>query len=389
MPANRSRARESRADPGSRPARDTTEPRERPTLETIARRLGVSRATVSNAYNRPDQLSTRLRDQVLSAAAELGYAGPDPAARSLRRGRVGAVGYMLADQLSYAFSDPAVVAFLDGFAEVLEPEDTGLLILPGGERGGPAPEMVSNAVVDGLVSCGLPEDDPAFAAARARGIPLVVVDHPARRNEGVVRIDDQRGAVAAAQHLVDLGHRRIAVVTFELRRDRRVGMVDAERLASATWTVPRERFAGYRSALEAAGIEWTTVPIWECRYNGRRPGREAAAALLTRRPRPTAIIALSDELALGVIEGARDLGLTVPADLSVIGFDDTVVAAGSTPPLTTVRQPLRRKGQQAARRLLELQAGRPAVRSRRLPTELVVRGSTGPPPEQSPHHPAQ
>jgi DNA-binding LacI/PurR family transcriptional regulator len=90
-----------------------------------------------------------------------------------------------------------------------------------------------------------------------------------------------------------------------------------------------------------------------------------------------------------VIEGARDLGLAVPADLSVIGFDDTVVAAGSTPPLTTVRQPLRRKGQQAARRLLELQAGRPPVRSRRLPTELVVRGSTGPPPEPSPHHPAQ
>jgi DNA-binding LacI/PurR family transcriptional regulator len=271
------------------------------------------------------------------------------------------------------------VAFLDGFAEALEPHGTGLLILPGGEEGGPSPELVSNAVVDGLVSCGLPDDDPGLVAARARGIPLVVVDHPGRAGEGVVRVDDRGGARAVAGHLTDLGHRRVAIVTFELGRDRRAGFVDAERLAGATWTVTRERLAGYRDALAAGEVGWATVPIWECPYNGREPGRQAGEALLARRPRPTAIIAISDELALGVLAAAEAARLDVPGDLSVAGFDDTPVAATSTPPLTTVRQPLRRKGQLAGRRLLELRTGRPPARPRRLPTELIIRESTAPP----------
>jgi DNA-binding LacI/PurR family transcriptional regulator len=353
--------------------------RERPTLETIARLLGVSRATVSNAYNRPDQLSADLRDRVLATAADLGYAGPDPAARGLRKGRVGAVGYMLGDRLSYAFSDPAAIAFLDGLAGVLEPEGTGLLIIPGGESGGPPPELVSSAVVDGLVSYCLSEDDPALDAARARSVPLVMVDHPGRRNEGVVRVDDAGGAAAVGRHLVDLGHRHLAVVSLELRRDRRAGLADPDRVASVTWTVSRERLAGNRAAVEAAGIDWATVPIWECPYNGRQPGREGAAALLSMRPRPTAIIAHSDETALGVLEGAHDQGIDIPGDLSVVGFDDTDAAGLATPPLTTVRQPLHRKGELAGRRLLELQAGRAPARPRRLPTELIVRASTAPP----------
>lgn len=357
-------------------------PSDRPTLATIAARLGVSRATVSNAYNRPDQLSAEMRDRVLAAAAALGYAGPDPAARSLRRGRVGAVGYLLCDRLSYAFSDPAAVAFADGLAEALEPEGAGLLILPSASGGGPSPDVVRNAVVDGLVIYALADDDPALVAARERSVPLVVVDQAGRPGEGVVRIDDRGGAAAVAQHLADLGHRDVAVVSFEMHRDRRAAFADADRVAGATWAVVRERIAGYRSAFEAAGIDWASVQIWECAHNGRQPGRDAAAAVLATKPRPTAIVALSDELALGVIEGAQDLGLAVPEDLSVVGFDDAPAAASATPALTTVHQPLRRKGLTAGRRLLEVQKGQPPTRSRRLPTELVVRGSTGPPPRR-------
>ncbi len=356
----------------------------RPTLATIAAQLGVSRATVSNAYNRPDQLSAGLRDRVLAAAAELGYAGPDPAARSLRKGRVGAVGYLLCDRLSYAFSDPAAVAFADGLAEVLEPEGAGLLILPSAAGGGPLPEVVRNAVVDGMVIYALADDDPALTAARERSVPLVVVDQAGRAGEGVVRIDDRGGAAAVARHLAELGHRRVAIVSFEMRRDRRAGLADADRMAAATWAVVRERLAGYRTALEGAGLDWEAVPVWECPYNGRQPGHEAAAALLASEPRPTAIVALSDELALGVIDGAHELGFDVPGELSVVGFDDAPAAAAATPPLTTVHQPLRRKGLMAARRLLEVQAGRRSTRSRRLPTELVVRASTAPPSRRRP-----
>jgi DNA-binding LacI/PurR family transcriptional regulator len=352
---------------------------ERPTLDTIAHDLGVSRATVSNAYNRPDQLSAALRERILAAAAALGYAGPHPAARTLRTGRAGAVGVLLCDRLSYAFSDPAAVLFLDGLAEVLEPEGVGLLILPGMEAAGPVPALVQAAVVDGLVTYCLPDDDPALVAARERGLPLVLVDHGGRRGEATVRVDDPGGGAGIVRHLLDLGHTRLAIVSYELGPGRRQGLADADRLRTIAFGGTRERLGGYRTALAAAGLDWPTTPIYECDHNGRQPGREAAAELLGGRRRPTAIVAMSDELAMGVLEAAHDAGLEVPRHLSVVGYDDTPGAAVTTPPLTTVRQPLRSKGEQAGRRLLALRNGRPVGRSRRLPTEVVVRASTAPP----------
>jgi DNA-binding LacI/PurR family transcriptional regulator len=352
---------------------------ERPTLDTIARLVGVSRATVSNAYNRPDQLSDALREQILETAASLRYAGPSPAARSLRTGRVGAVGVLLCDRLSYAFSDPAAVLFLDGLAEALEPEGAGLLILPGSQGGGPPPALVHGAVVDGFVTYCLPDGDPALDAARERGVPLVLVDHPGQPGEAAVRVDDPGGGRAVVEHLLDLGHRRLAVVSYELGLSRRHGLVDADRLDHIAFAGTRERLGGYRAALADAGLDWPATPIFECDRNGRQPGREAASELLARRPRPTAIVAMSDELAMGVLEAAHDRGLQLPRDLSVVGFDDTPGAAVATPPLTTVRQPLRRKGEEAGQRLLALRDGGRRGRSRRLPTELVVRASTGPP----------
>jgi DNA-binding LacI/PurR family transcriptional regulator len=360
--------------------------RERPTLATIAQALGVSRATVSNAYNRPDQLSPALRERILATAASLGYAGPDPAARSLRQRRVGAVGVLMSDRLSYAFSDPAAVLLLDGLAEVLEPEGAGLLILPGMHGGGPPPELVRNAVVDGLVTYCLADDDPALAAARARRVPLVLVDDAPdptgreERGEVAIQVDDPGGAAAVAQHLLDLGHRRIAVVSYELTRDRRSGFAAAERQRAISFSGTRERLGGYRTALVGAGLDWWDVPVWECARNGRQVGREAAATLLAMRPRPTAILAMSDELAIGALEAARDAGIDVPGELSVVGFDDIPAAVFTTPPLTTVRQPLRRKGELAGQHLLDLRAGGRPRRTPRLPTELVVRASTAPPP---------
>jgi DNA-binding LacI/PurR family transcriptional regulator len=214
---------------------------------------------------------------------------------------------------------------------------------------------------------------------------LVLVDDVPRRGaeggpgDDAIQIDDPGGATAAAQHLVDLGHRRIAVVSFELTRDRRSGMASAERQAAITFSGTRDRLGGYRKGLVDAGLDWSDILVWECPHNGRQVGREAAAVVLETRPRPTAILAMSDELAIGTLEAARDAGVDVPGELSVVGFDDIPAAAHTTPPLTTVRQPLRRKGELAGELLLALQAGRRPALAPRLPTELVVRGSTAPP----------
>lgn len=285
------------------------------TLKTIAEAVGVSRTTVSNAYNRPDQLAPELRDRILGAARELGYSGPDPAARRLRSGRRDAVGLLLAGGLAYAISDPAAVMLLQGMARATEAAGLAMLVVP--DRG----EGVRDAVVDAFCLYAMTADHPNVAAAQVRGLPLVVVDEPRLDGHAFVGCEERVGARLAAEHLLDLGHRRFAVLT------------DGGR---------GERLAGYREALTAAGAEWVEVPRFE--------------------PGPTAVLATTDRLALDVLEA-------VPDDVSVVGFDDIPAAAAAR--LTTVRQPLVEKGEIAGRLLSE--GGADEVI---LPVELVVRGST-------------
>jgi DNA-binding LacI/PurR family transcriptional regulator len=343
----------------------------RVTLQTLADALGVSRTTASNAFNRPDQLNPALRERVLALAAELGYAGPDPAGRALRSGRAGAIGVLLTEQLSYAFGDPAAVATLRGLAIEAEQAGISLSLLPVPLSGGAvAAGAVQSALLDACFVYALPEGHASVEGALERRIPVVIADTPHVPGVPFVSIDDRAGARAAAQHLLDLGHRRLAVASLRLREDGRTGLVDGDRRGAATYRVTRERLNGYADAITAAGLDWDAVPIYEGHPNSRALGAEAASALLALDPRPTAILAMSDEIALGVIDAA---GRPVPEQLSVVGFDD---APAATPRgLTTVRQPLVEKGRAAGRMLLEaLDGGTPADVT--LPTELVVRGST-------------
>ena len=316
------------------------------TLRTIAEAVGVSRTTVSNAYNRPDQLAPELRDRILGTAREFGYWGPDPAARRLRSGRRDAVGLLVSGGLSGTFGDPASVMLVQGIARATEEAGVALLLVP--ERGG-----VRDAVVDAFCLYSLAAEHPSVAAARERGVPLVVVDAPRIEGHAFVGSEDRRGARLAVEHLLALGHRRFALLT-----------------ASA---VHHDRLAGYREALEAAGIEWAAVPRHELTADQPERGLEGARPALAAEPRPTALLAATDQLALGAIQAASEAGLHVPGDVSVVGFDDVPAAAWSHPALTTVRRPLFEKGQVAGRLLSGGADGREVI----LPVELVVRGSTG------------
>ena len=349
----------------------------KPTLATVAEVMGVSRTTVSNAYNRPDQLTPELRERVLETARGLGYPGPDPAGRRLRQGRAGAVGVLLTEQLSYAFADSAAVAFLEGLARRCEDAAEALALIPLG-RGEEAANVVREAFVDALCVYSLPDRHPALAAALDRRLPVVVVDGPRANATTFVGLDDRGGARALAEHLVELGHRRLAVIVPTLVFDGREGRVDDARLRKAAYYNDRERLAGVREALEAADISWQQTLIEE-RSNRQDAGAAAARSLLAETPRPTALIAMSDQLALGAIRAAHELGLEVPTDLSIGGFDDIPEAAQSQPPLTTVRQPLVDKGLLAGDRLFELIDGNQPPDAL-LPVQLVVRESTGPAP---------
>jgi DNA-binding LacI/PurR family transcriptional regulator len=349
----------------------------RVTLQTVADKVGVSRMTVSNAFSRPDQLSAHLRARILAAAQELGYAGPDPSARALARGTTGAVGVLMTDSLSYAFTDEVSTGFLSAVTDELGPTGRALTLLSSRSYGDDVPAR--DVPMDGAIVYSCDGFSPAVEWLVRRDLPLVFVDQEPPDEWPTVNVDDRGGARAGAQHLLDLGHRRVGILTGELAGPH--GEVDAER-ASFQY-VARERLAGWTETLRAAGVEPVVVrqPLSpeDASYEGGR-------LLLERDARPTGILCFSDVMAHWVVRAAEDLGLRVPDDVSVVGFDDNPLARRMRPDLTTIRQPIAEKGRVAAAALGAAIAA--AQKGTELPgehvvlaTELVVRGSTGPAPQ--------
>src|SRR3954467_14247294 len=212
------------------------------TLVTVARAVGVSPATVSNAYNRPRKLSPALRERILATARDLGYSGPAPAARSLRRGRAGSVGLLFGEALTYVFQDPGAMEFLRGLAEGTARHNSVLQLiaaLDADEQEGSS--LLANAIVDGLVVWSLPDRHPLVRLARERNIPLVT--HGGPRLDGVpfVGIDDRTAAEAAAEHLLQLGHRSLAVISFPFGPSRRARHRDSTKINRPRYRVTRER----------------------------------------------------------------------------------------------------------------------------------------------------
>lgn len=347
------------------------------TLTRVAKELGISPMTVSNAYNRPNQLSEALRARIFETARRLGYHGPDPVGRSLRRQRTDVVGVLYSNPLSYAFDDPAAVSFLGGLSSITEEADLGLLLVPA--AGGRDPGTATRAAVDGFVIYSMSDEEPLLETALDRELPTVVVDQPFKEGLPFVGIDDEAAARMAAEHLLHLGHERFAVVSFALSPDGREGIADSVRQEQAAFRVSRLRLLGYRAALEDAGLLWSGVPVYECPGSAREFGQRAAEALLSPDPRPTAVLALSDQLALGIIEWATERGLSVPEDVSVMGFDDIPAAASADPPLTTVHQDHAEKGRLAGRMLVSQLRQEDGPSAGPLAARLVVRGSTSSP----------
>lgn len=361
-----------------RPMGQPSRTRRTATLASLAAELGVSRTTVSNAYNRPDQLSAQLRQRVLDAAKRLGYPGPDPVARSLRTRRAGAVGLLLTETLSYAFRDPGAVLFLEGLALACEDAQTGLLVVPAVPGRGTDPAVVARAAVDGFVVYSMPDGNAYLQIVLERPVPTVVVDEPTHL-DGVdwVGVDDRAAMAGLVRHLTGLGHRRIAVVATKLRLEGVDGPADVDRRRTVAYAVIRDRLAGVADALGEVGVPWEQVQVEERADHLAEAGAAAAHALLERQGDLTAIVCMTDLLALGVLTALRERGVAVPAEVSVSGYDD--VPAAEPAGLTTVRQPLLDKGRIAGALLFD-PGERPEARRRTLPTELVVRATTGPAP---------
>jgi DNA-binding LacI/PurR family transcriptional regulator len=328
-----------------------------PTLDDVASRAGVSRMTVSNVYNHPDLVAEPTKTKVWLAASELGYAGPSPVGRALRRGRAGVLGLLTADPLSYLFTDPGAASWMHGLAAQADEHDLSLQVIHA--SGAAARQKVADSLVDGWVVLGVAGDDPAMEAVIERRQPMVTSPGPVIAGAHCVQADVYGGVRAVMDHLLSLGHERIAVVTPPVH--------------GPIWET---RLAACRVAIESNGRAWSAVPVVQSTENSRRAGAAAAADLL-RGDRPTAVFAATDALALGVMDAAHRTGMRVPDDLSVVGYDNIDDAATSVPPLTTVRQDLPEQGRLAA--VLVSQAAGVDGTLHVLPTALIVRASTAPP----------
>lgn len=350
----------------------------KPSLKTIAAAAGVSVSSVSNAYNRPGQLSDEVRERIFRVADEQGYGGPDTAARTLRGKRVGAIGVLFTEGLSYAFDDPYTIGMLGGLAEVAERSHTAMTLIPiastRGDAAGAVEQSVlavAQAVVDGIVIYCVDPDHPARDVLRRRDLPVVTNHDLGEPEHGLVIIDESAAAEPVGALITELGHRRVTFLVETASDTGGPEIVTADRIADQLNTLELQRIAGFCRGL-GSGIELDTVAAGG---NSDAVGYAAAQLALDAVPRPTALVAISDVLALAALRAVRDRGLEPGRDVSVTGFDDIPAAAPAG--LTTVRQPIRERGRTLGRMLLD-----PEFTERHvvLPTELCVRASTGPAP---------
>jgi DNA-binding LacI/PurR family transcriptional regulator len=339
----------------------------RVTLARVAELAGVSVMTASYTYNQPSRVSDQARAKVLAAAAQLGYAGPDPSARSLRRGSTRTLGVVLGEHLSYAFEDPGAVSFLAGIAEVCADRGYGMTILPitGADDD---VQRIRAAAVDGFIVWTTSDDDPVLAAVQATKRPAVVHGGPAVRGLELISIDNQASARAVGA-VAFAGAKRPAIVSQPLSRDRISTITTGADLTGVLFPVTRDRLAGYRQAAEDAGIAWSDVIVAVCARNDAAEAEHIAATLLASPEPPDAIAAMSDEQAAGVVHAARAAGCVIPDDVAITGWDDAAVAAQLG--LTTVAQSLREQGAACAQAALGQEP------SSRTPSwSVVLRGST-------------
>jgi DNA-binding LacI/PurR family transcriptional regulator len=346
----------------------------RPRIADVAREAGVSKTAVSFAFNNPDRLAAGTAIRIREVAESLGYR-PNPVARLLTQPRTLTLGILTPQALAVTFSNPFFAEFSEGVAQTAERLGYALHFIS--PLHGSLALAVGRATVDGVVAIGLSAGHPEVGQIQTAGLPMVLVDTDDLPGHSSVVVDDEGGARAAAEHLLALGHRDVVVLAVEGPQG------SADRSDAPVSGVTARRLRGYRAAFEAASVELPATRIVSG-HASTEGGADAFRRAWVAGHRPTALLAMSDAMAIGAMSAARDLGVLVPRDLSIVGFDDVDVAAHVDPPLTTVHQPIREKGAEAARLLLaNIERRDPPTERRRLPTRLVVRGSTGPPPDRS------
>lgn len=333
-------------------------------LEDIAKKVGVSRSTVSRVINNQPYVGEKTRQRVLKVIEQEQFQ-PDPAARALVTGRTEIIGVAIPQTTNVFFGDNSYFPMLlQGIAETTIKRDYAMLLWLGHsqeDRTNFSERVSKNRQPDGLIIASVTENDPLFSRLLAMKRTFVMVESPPRFDDTVnyVSIDNVRASEQAVEHLASLGYRRIATITGQL--DIRDGS---------------DRLKGFKSGMEKVGLPVDPALIYPGLFS-RDYGYAGMKQLLAHKP--DAVVCGGDTIAIGAIEAIHEAGLRVPDDVAIIGFDDLDVAVQSNPPLTTIRHSVQRVGEVAAQLLIDLIEGKvQAPHHIVLPTELVVRQSSDP-----------
>jgi LacI family transcriptional regulator len=337
------------------------------TLKDIAKRVGFSITTVSRALGGYDDVADETRHLIVQTAQEMGYR-PNVMARRLQKQRTDTLGFVI-PTFGPRFSDPFFSELLAGMGNEAASHDYDLLVSthpPDTPEEAQAYErLVRERRVDGVIVTRTRIKDARIAYLLEQDFPFAAFGRTQVDGKyACVDVDGELGVFQATQYLIEQGHREIGIIK-----------------ASADLMFALHRCGGFVRALELHGL--AVEPTWAEQGDlTERGGYAAASRLLTGSKRPTAIIASNDLMAMGAMRAARENGLTVGRDLSVVGFDDIPLAEHAHPPLTTVRQPVYEIGRQVCRMLVQILAGEPPhVEARQVlfEPELVIRDSCGPP----------
>lgn len=346
-------------------------------LVDVARAAGVSQGTASNVFGRPHLVREEVRNHVRAVASQLGYQGPDPKGRLLRAGKVNAIGVATAEPLSYFFEDPFARVMMSGISDACDAAGAGIALVSAQNEERLA-WNIQSAVVDGFVLFCIEGGARLVELTRQRQLPFVALELGlADPTISAIGVDNFAGAQMAAAHLVGLGHRRFAILAMPFTDDGG-GRLDPAEIASAVYSDARDRAYGYFAALGQIGLKPAEVPIYQT-LNDIASVENGLEALFAEPRPPTALLAMSDRIAMAALEWLRRRGFRVPEDVSVVGFDGVPDGERSSPPLTTVTQPIREIGRHAVEAILDDKGG---VHREALPVTLTIRASTGPAPRR-------
>ncbi|WP_416812195.1 LacI family DNA-binding transcriptional regulator [Demequina sp.] len=341
-------------------------------MADVAARASVSLSTVSLAYSGAGPISPEMKARVEKAAADLGYAGPSAQARALRSGRSHVVGVLIHDSFTLAFRAPHVLNVMDGLISALGDMGLGALLIPTPRDADDDRSLLATAPMDAAVLLRVRDhDDPAIELLNKRSLPFVVMDAEAPAGAGQVSIDDTTATVQLIEHLRELGHERIGTITLPHAPGGATGLRPRDYMPKSAWSPMHHRLEAFR----VAGVEPCVVV--EARESMLAEGIAAGHLALGHESQPTALVAQSDALAAGAVVAARELGLSVPHDVSITGFDGIDLPWLAPLELTTVVQDGVAKGAALASEVGELLRGEtPSQIS--MPLEVRVGSSTAP-----------